>query len=266
MGTQFKQDKQAHLQGTLVVVKAGVDELQEGEFEAILSTETLDRHGEHVSLAGMELPERTVRMYFNHATYGASLPIGTWTKLWKTADNKLMGRGKIDLLNEFEQMIYKKIKLGTLDSTSIGFTPKEYDVDTDTWTKSELFEASVVNEPANTEALVTSKQLGFTEKEFEKTLKVTLKAAENQGDDDKPEDKQVTDESTKDGGASAEIKAAVDDLNSRLGAVEVALKEATENPAKKNLVKIRLALKQVDQSVESANRIVKVHLKETQND
>lgn len=287
MEPKLKQNQIEYIQTSFSVTKA--KELPAGEFEAVLSTEDLDRHGEHVSIKGMLVPKRTIRMYFNHITWGERLPIGVWTKIWKSKDGKLMGRGKIDLVDEFEEKIDKKIRLGTLDSISIGFIPLEYDGQTDTWTKAELSEASVVNEPANPSAVVTQKQLGFTEEEFEKSLKVKLKegkhddtepfagtpgtppqavvsdpATYNLSPPDQDEPVLTSDHSSDGSGAAdtAELKAAIEDLSSRQGALEAAFKAANENPAKKNIERVRVALKKVDQSVEKANRVIKIKLSE----
>lgn len=255
MEEKLKQNQLARVQSTFTVDKA--KELPEGEFEAILSTEVLDRHGERVSIKGMTIPKRTVRMYFNHLKWGETLPIGTWTRIWKTKDGKLMGRGKIDLVDEFERKIAAKIKSGTLDSISIGFMPKEWDANSDTWTKSELSEASVVNEPANPEALMTAKSQE-EQADIDKSLKEKLQVIE-EGD---PEPDTET-EPVEAGDSIAELKAALEDLNSRQGALEEAMKAASENPAKKSLERVRVALKQVDKSAENANRIIKVKLKES---
>jgi HK97 family phage prohead protease len=178
---QFKQDNLTHISSHITVTKA--KELPNGEFEAVLSTDDLDRHGERVSIKGLAIPKgRTIKMYYNHKTTGESIPIGTWPRIWKSKDGKLMGRGKIDLLDDFEIKIDKKIKLGTLDSISIGFYPQEFDGESSTWTKSELVEASVVAEPANTSAVVTAKELQITDEEVKKAIKVRLKGAESEAE------------------------------------------------------------------------------------
>lgn len=262
METVLKQNKIEHIQTSFAVTKA--KELPAGEFEAILSTEDLDRHGEHVSIKGMIIPKRTIRMYFNHKTSDQTLPIGQWVRIWKSRDGKLMGHGRIDMLNEFEQMIDKKIRLGTIDSISIGFVPKEYDGATETWTKAELAEASVVNEPANPSAVVTQKQLGFSEEEFETSLKAV--ADELEGDTADPKEEPDTPDDSEDGATDlTEMKAAIEELKSSVGALEAAGKAANESPAIKSLIKVRLAAKQVDKTAEMVNKTIRIKLKETSN-
>lgn len=174
MPTQEKTIKRQ--QGQLVITKA--KELPHGQFEAILSTDDLDRHGEHVDIKGIKIPAgQVIKMYYNHETTGQSLPIGKWLKVWKK-DGKLYGLGEVDLEDEFAVKVYKKIKNGFIDSISIGFYPEEYDGESSTWTKSTLVEASVVAEPANVNAVITSKDLGFSNEDFEKSLEEKAKSEE----------------------------------------------------------------------------------------
>jgi len=267
----FKQNTLEHVSSTLIVTKA--KELPHGQFEAVLSTEDLDRHGERVSIKGLAIPKnQVIKMYYNHLTNGTSLPIGKWLKVWKTSDGKLMGQGEVDLDDDFAVKILKKIHKGYLDSISIGFYPQEFDGDTSTWTKSVLVEGSVVAEPANVSAVITSKELGFTQDEFKQALKVKLKEFK---EDDQIVIEQTIDQtipipenpepSSKDGAAYAELQTAYEELKSRLGAVEQTLSESTDTPAIKTLIKLRGEAKQVDKSAEALNRVIKVKLKETPN-
>jgi len=332
---EFVKNNLARIQSATTITKA--KSLPNGQFEAVLSTEDLDRHGERVSIKGLEIPKnQIIKMYYNHETNGENLPIGKWLKVYKK-NNQLVGLGEVDLEDEFAVKVYKKIMGGFIDSISIGFYPQEYDGENSTWTKSTLVEASVVAEPANVNAQIFNKDLGFTQAEFKKLLKVKLKDAEE--DPELPEETvpveenvtvkrlsrkgMVTDilttpkkyelmddyydviyafeeafyspdtdvsqfstllneaigllQKVSDGtidqieeptGASgskvlSEVKSAIDVLNLRQGALEEAMKAANENPAKKNVEKVRFVLKSVGQSVEQANRIIKVTLKET---
>lgn len=170
---EFKQDTLVRLQTKLVIEKSAGQ--PDGQFTAVLSTDDLDRHGEHVSISGLTIPTgQVIKMYYNHQTYGDNLPIGTWLKIWKSG-NKLMGQGEFDLDDDFAVKVYNKVKKGVIDSISIGFYPQEFDSEAMTWTKSTLVEASVVAEPANVAAVITSKELGFTNDDFEKSLIVRLK-------------------------------------------------------------------------------------------
>lgn len=251
---ELKQNKLAHINSTLIVTKA--KDLPSGQFEAVLSTDDLDRHGEIVSIKGLAIPtNQVIKMYYNHETTGANLPIGQWTKIWKNKDGKLMGRGQIDLLDDFEVKIDKKIKLGTLDSISIGFYPQEFDGESSTWTKSLLVEASVVAEPANTNAKVTQKELGFTKADFNKALQAKIEEVEKNDETDEP--------SSTDGAIDTEFKAAFELLKSKVGAVEETLKASAEIPATKELIRLRITAKKVGQAAEELNQILRIKLKGT---
>jgi len=242
---------------TVITVSKKVQNLEEGQFEAVLSTADLDRHGEHVSITGLTVPkDQTLKMYYNHQTYGDAMPIGKWLRIWKQ-NGKLMGIGEIDLEDPFAVKIYKKILKGYIDSISIGFRALEFDGDNATWTKSTLVEASVVAEPANVAAKVTQKELN----DFNESLKKSLK---EKGIDETTIDDNLTvnDDQSADK-SEDEIKAAVKDLKERMDTVEKAHQEAIDNPTdKKQTIKLRLAAKEADKSVEKLNTVIRIKLAE----
>ena len=242
---------------TLITINKKVQNLEEGQFEAVLSTSDLDRHGEHVSISGLTVPkEQTLKMYYNHQTYGDAMPIGKWLRIWKQ-NGKLMGIGEIDLEDPFAVKIYKKILKGYIDSISIGFRALEFDGDNSTWTKTTLVEASVVAEPANVAAKVTQKELS----DFNNSLKESLKA---KGIDESEIDGTFTNNDDQSADQSTdEIKAAVKDLTDRVEEVEKAHKESTDNPSDvKQVIKLRLAAKKADKSAEKLNTVIRIKLAE----
>jgi len=248
----LKKNQLERINTTLTIVKS--DELPEGQFDAILSTEDLDNHGEKVSIGGLQIPKnKTIRMYWNHDKYGKLLPIGKWIRVWKQ-DGKLYGRGQIDMEDEFAVKVYKKILAEVIDSISIGFKPLEYDTREDMWTKSILTEASVVSEPANESAVITNKKLGFTQEEFDEQAKKKAELEKSR----KPEKDDI-----EAGDVDADIVAAIEELKSRVGAVEDAQNASTENPAMVQKIRVRMAAKEVDKAANKLNRIVKVKLMES---
>lgn len=277
---EIKENKLVHADSRLVIQKKA---LGEGEFIAILSTDDLDRHGEHVSIKGLEIDKNiNYKMYYNHETTGDKLPIGKWLKIWKL-NGKLMGHGLVDLNDPFAVMVKSKIDGGFIDSISIGFRATEYDGESSTWTKSTLVEASVVAEPANVAAKITSKELGFTAKEFKQQLIVKLagindvfvgepgtptdEAVQN-APIDKPEVKTLDDTEkpdSEDGAVDTEIKAAFEDLKSRIGAVEEAMKASADVPAIKTLIKLRGDAKLVDKAADELNKVLRIKLKGQSN-
>lgn len=242
---------------TVITVNKKVQNLEEGQFEAVLSTSDLDRHGEHVSISGLTIPkDQTLKMYYNHQTYGDAMPIGKWLRIWKQ-NGKLMGIGEIDLEDPFAVKIYKKILKGYIDSISIGFRALEFDGDNSTWTKTTLVEASVVAEPANVAARVTQKEMS----DFEESLKLSLK---QKGIDEVEIDDTLTgnDDESADESDEDEIKATVKDLIDRVSEVEEAQKQSTAEPTTRNIIKLRLVAKEADKTIEKLNTVIRIKLSE----
>jgi hypothetical protein len=223
-------------QTSFVVQKAKT--LPYGEFEAVIATESLDRHNEHVSVKGMKIPRKNYKIYWNHLTDGMNLPIGKWLKVWKK-DNKIYGHGKLAVDKyDFAKTVYDLMSADEqyIDSTSVSFMPEELDTDTMTWTKSEFVEASLVGEPANTEALVLAKNFKEQEQEF-------ITQATNDND--------------------TELEQSVTELKKRMDAVEDAYITSTDEPSIKQIIRLRMAVKEVDKTAEKLNRVIKIKLKET---
>jgi len=284
----IKANTLTQVNSTFTVTKA--KDLPEGQFEAVLSTEDLDRHGEIVSIKGLIIPkDQVIKMYYNHMTYGEALPIGKWLRIWKK-NGVLMGLGEIDLEDDFAVKVGKKIKAGYLDSISIGFYPQEYDGESSVWTKSTLVEASVVAEPANVNAKITSKALGYTEEEFDKSFKVSLKAIKEEEAVVEPvvaepiaeieavvvavpvAQEPVIEESTPEQMITAEIEkmttqdeleAVYTVLKAQTVAVGITLRELAQNPTGSTESRIKLHIRSVKGSADTLSHILKVTLKES---
>lgn len=272
----MKQNNLERIQISKPVVKAS--KLPEGEIEADLSTQDLDRHGEKVSIKGIDIPkDQVIKMYYNHQTYGDALPIGKWDKIWKSG-GVLKGRGVFDLEDPFAVKVYKKVKNGFIDSISIGFYPQEFDGESSTWTRSTLVEASVVAEPANVNARITSKALDFTEEEFTHAIKVKLKGNNDLfvGEPGTPSKEEVSSNAPHkevppipeetviaEGDTDTEVKSLIDELNSRVRALEELKAPDEKRSEKKQLIKIRVAAKQVDKASNELNKVLRIKLKET---
>jgi len=259
MNTKLKINELAQVTTKISAVTKKLQDLEEGQFQAVLSTSDIDRHGEIVSISGIIIPkDQTIKMYYNHQTYGENMPIGKWIRVWKQ-NGVLMGIGEIDMEDEFAVKIYKKILKGYIDSISIGFYPQEFDGETITWTKSTLVEASVVAEPANVAAKITQKELKELES-IERSIKLSLK---KKGVD--IEKLRVTFTSNTDSDANKspdDIEAAVKDLTNRVKSVEDAHKQSIDEPSKRNIISFRLTAKQADKAVEVLNKAIKFKLSE----
>lgn len=246
----METDSQYYAETKLHIEKA--KNLPNGVVEAVIATDDLDRHGEHVSIKGMKIDKtRKYKVYYNHQTGGDALPIGVYEKLWKKG-NQLMGRFKL-FIDEypFADQIYKLIKAGGLDSMSVGFIPKEFDAETMTWTMSDFMEGSVVAEPANVMAMITSKNLdSVTEKSFKEAEAKFIEKSEQSATEKAIEQiESLEDES--------EIKAVYEALKSKTAAVGIAIDGLAQNPTEDNVRRVKLHLRSIKGEADTANHVIK---------
>ena len=140
--------------------KAFVDKIDKDEITAIASSEVEDRQGEIVNVDGWDLDSfvKAPRLLWGHDHQ--KLPVGKVTKIWieKTAKPRLMFKAEFQTVTEFGKAVKKLFDQGFLNTFSVGFKPIDSEHDEDVksglrFTKQELLEISVVNVPANPEAL-----------------------------------------------------------------------------------------------------------------
>ena len=134
--------------------------LQFGEVEIIISNSGVDRHGESITMEGIDTKQvmRNRVVLWGHQ-YG-ELPIGQILRIWRSKGN-LMARVKLDYdIDDFADKIYKKIIRGSISAVSIGGIVKEWDQEDPTIiSKLEMIEVSFVSVGAHPDALVTAKSL-----------------------------------------------------------------------------------------------------------
>jgi len=145
----------------------------------VLTDSSLDRHSERVLVEGVDFDHfgKNAQMFYNHhrsddAWWGDAdatkiLPIGNWKNL-RVEAGQLLGDAYIDYADEWAAKVGDKVKAGVLNAVSIGFRALAYsDAEEDkvlgqkgwTITKSELREASIVDIPANPNALIVTNTL-----------------------------------------------------------------------------------------------------------
>lgn len=128
---------------------------QDGKILGVASTAVQDRQGEVVSVDGWDLKnfKKAPRLLWAH---DHSQPaIGKVTKTWYEGTGKskrLMFEAVFQEVTELGRAIKQLVKDGFINTFSVGFKPLE--MDGNTITKQELFEISVVNVPANPEAMM----------------------------------------------------------------------------------------------------------------
>lgn len=172
--------------------------------EFIGSTESVDRVGDIIEVAGWNLKEYKANPVFLWAHRYDEPPIGKATKVWKSN-----GQLKFHIefapaeTYEFADTIYKLYKGGFLNAVSVGFDPKEWDeIETKDggmpsggrrYKKQDLLEISAVPVPANPEALqnavttgaITVKQLKAITKPEEIDDYIRIPAPGEEGKHDK---------------------------------------------------------------------------------
>jgi HK97 family phage prohead protease len=140
----------------------------EGTVEAIVSTNSVDRHGEIVDIEGLDLRPYLANPVVLWAHDASSLPVAKTIGLIKEG-GRLIARMQFAVKESaFAKEVYDLLVGGYLNAFSIGFVPHE--MDGNRYTKGELLEYSVVPVPANAEALVVAREAGLSTKQVEKHL------------------------------------------------------------------------------------------------
>ena len=138
---------------------------------AIASTDIEDRQGEVVEVAGWDLKgfKKNPVLQFGHRH--DIPPVGIAEKIWIDKTGKkpeLKFKPKFHDFTEFSRGIKRMVEEGILRAFSVGFKP--LDMDGNRFTKQELLEISIVNVPANPEALMLSYKALTDEKLSKKTI------------------------------------------------------------------------------------------------
>lgn len=142
----------------LVTVTKARD-LGEGILEAVVATDSRDRHGEILDMNGLDLSKYKMNPIVLWAHDYASTPIGKTLSIRKS-EGKLIAKIQFAIHEDsFAHKVYKLYKGGYMKAFSIGFIPLE--MDGDRYTKSEMIEHSAVPVPANSEALALAISKGI---------------------------------------------------------------------------------------------------------
>ena len=129
--------------------------------ELILSDESLNRYSTRILTKGLGIGNflKNPVMFYNHDRN--RLPIGKWENV-KKADGKLVAMPTFDVGDEFAKEVKRKFEEGYLNSASIGILVLGTSNDPElmlqgqslpTITKCELLEVSIVDVPANANAV-----------------------------------------------------------------------------------------------------------------
>lgn len=135
----------------------------------ILSDESINSYGFRVITSGINLAafKKNPVMFYNHDR--RLMPIGKWKNI-EVEGSKLTAEAEFDENDELAQKVKGKVEAGILNATSIGMTILAFSDDPKdlikgqtraTVTKSDLFEASIVDIPSNKNALKLSFENGI---------------------------------------------------------------------------------------------------------
>lgn len=150
-------------------VEATITKAEDGSFIAIASTNSVDRHGEIVDNNGWDLKafKKNPVILWGH-DHGEPA-IGVSKKTWVEGTGKkakLMIQPLLHDVTEKARAIKQLVDMGVIKTLSVGFKPLE-SPDGVTFTKNELLEVSMVNVPANADAMMMAykglKKEGFDE-------------------------------------------------------------------------------------------------------
>lgn len=152
----------------MLFTKADIEH-KDGMIVGVASSSAEDRHGEVVDVKGWDLNNfnQAPRLLWAHDHNEPA--IGKVTKTWFEGDGdnkKLMFEAVFQEVTEKARAVKELVKQGFINTFSVGFQPLE--MDGNTITKSELLEISVVNVPANPDAMALAykslKKAGFDKK------------------------------------------------------------------------------------------------------
>ena len=132
-------------------------ELQFGQVDVLVSNSGYDRHGESISIDGIDLRQFKKNPVIMWAHDYTTLPIGKSLKTIKENGN-LMARAELDWdIDEFANKIYRKILKGSINAVSIGGIVRKWSDDGMVIKELEMVEFSFVPIGAHPEALVLGK-------------------------------------------------------------------------------------------------------------
>lgn len=144
--------KKKGFSGLLIDVKTSLKKSDDKLFHAVFSTERKDRHGEIVYQDWDLKNFKKNPVYLDSHNYSSiDFIIGKVHKL-KIKDKKLEGDIEFAKSNPRGLMAYNMAEEGFINTSSVGFTPNEFDKNGNI-IKAELLEISAVGVPANPEAL-----------------------------------------------------------------------------------------------------------------
>jgi HK97 family phage prohead protease len=151
-------------------LEASIKKADDGSFIAVASTNAVDRHGEVVDNNGWDIKAFKKNPVILWAHDHNEPAIGIAKKVWVDGVGKkakLMIQPILHDVTEKARAIKQLVEMGVINSLSVGFKPIS-SPDGVTFSENELLEVSMVNVPANSEAMIMAfkslKDAGFKDK------------------------------------------------------------------------------------------------------
>jgi HK97 family phage major capsid protein len=136
-----------------------IKDLGEGELQAVVASDKLDRHGEILDIQGLDYSDFKKNPVVLWAHDYSQPPIGKAVTLRKVG-GQLVAKIKFAIAESpFAKQIHDLYMGGFLNAFSIGFIPEQ--MEDNRYTKSSMIEFSAVPIPANPDALALAKSKGF---------------------------------------------------------------------------------------------------------
>jgi len=152
----WKSAKKQGYKGMTMLVKSEMTRTAENNFHAVFSTASEDRHGDIVYQNWDLKAFQNNPVYLDSHNYGGIEHILGRIEGIK-ADKALEGDIVYALDNPKGLLAYNLTQKGFLNTSSVGFIPKDFDKDGNI-IRSELLEISAVSVPANAEALIDTQK------------------------------------------------------------------------------------------------------------
>lgn len=216
-------------------IEAVIEKASDGSFTAVASTNTIDRHGEVVDNNGWELKafKKNPVILWGHDHNEPAIGVSKKTWIEGTGKSaKLMIQPILHDVTEKARAVKALVDMGVIKTLSVGFRPLE-SPDGVTFTKNELLEVSMVNVPANGDAMIMAYK--------------GLKKAE------------ISDEVMEEVGIQVELADRLVDMEKRIEELEV--KAVPVNPIKRaeeRLSMLKVIAKASDRVLEAENKQVVV--------
>ena len=169
---------------------------KKGEFVFTASTESTDREGDVIKANGWVLDNFKSGGVLLWGHNQDKLPVGK--VLWvKQKDGELLGKARFNGQTQLSKDVEKLVRMGDLTGISVGFRALESEKTQEgrMFTKQELLEVSVVNVPANPDAVIhTIKNLDLKSDNVKLNLYKSMETETEEKEEETEEEKATMDE------------------------------------------------------------------------